>query len=301
MSTLPCISIIIPTYNQGHLIGECLESIRSQTVSDWEAIVVNNFSDDNTEQIVENFQDSRIRLLRFRNHGVIAASRNEGVKQAKAPFLAFLDSDDVWYPTKVEKALEAMQVGHEIICHAEKWVHQDGAKRVFKYGPAIRASYSHLLFDGNCLSTSAVTMSKGLFKAVGGFSEKHAYITAEDYDLWLNITRIGTSIYFIDNVLGEYRLHGENQSSAAERNYRAIMEVLKFHFSTHMQPTIINRIKIQRRFALAAYGCGRSLQAQKHYKLAYRWLIKSIYLWPFTTKQWAALVLNILGSIRSVN
>jgi len=286
MNSFPCISIIIPTYNQGHLITNCLESIRSQTVSNWEAIVVNNFSDDNTEEIVAAFQDSRIRLLRFRNHGVIAASRNEGVKLAKAPFLAFLDSDDVWYPTKIEQTLSAMQAGHEIVCNAEKWVYQDGVKRVFKYGPAIRASYSHLLFDGNCLSTSAVTMSKGLFKAVGGFSEKHAYITAEDYDLWLNIARIGTSIYFIEKVLGEYRIHGENQSSAAERNYQAIIEVLKFHFKTHIKLTVINRIKIQRRFALAAYGCGRSLQANKQFKPGCEWLIRSILLWPFAIKAW---------------
>ena len=144
-------------------------------------------------------------------------------------------------------------------------------------------------------------MSKGLFKAVGGFSENHAYITAEDYDLWLNVARIGTSIYFIEKVLGEYRIHGENQSSAAERNYQAIIEVLKFHFKTHIKLTVVNRIKIQRRFALAAYGCGRSLQANKQFKQASEWLLRSILMWPFAPKQWAALLFNKFGSLRLIN
>ena len=245
--------------------------------------------------MVANFKDSRIRLLRFRNHGVIATSRNEGVKLAKAPFLAFLDSDDVWYPTKIEQALSAMQAGHEIVCHAKKCVRADGSTAsIIGRKPTKGPTYNQLLFKGNCISTSGVSMTAQLFHSVGGFSEKPEYVTAEDYNLWLNITHSGTTIHFIDDILGEYRLHSGNLSSAAERNHRAITEVLKYHFSTNVHSTTINRIKIRRRFALAAYGCTRMFQSNKQFIPAYKWLIYSIFLWPFAPKTWAALILNLL-------
>ncbi len=295
MSDIPSISIIIPTYNQGHLIGECLESIRSQSISNWEAIIINNFSDDNTEGVVAKFQDSRFRMIRFHNHGVIAASRNEGVKQARGPYVAFLDSDDIWHSTKIEKTLGAMQAGHEIVCHANKCVRADGstASIIGRKHPK-GATYYQLLFKGNCISTSGVTMTSKLFNSVGGFSEKPEYVTAEDYNLWLNVTHSGTTIHFIDDILGEYRLHSGNLSSAAERNHRAITEVLKYHFSTNVHSTTINRIKIRRRFGLAAYGCTRMFQSNKQFIPAYKWSIYSIFLWPFAPKTWAALILNLL-------
>ena len=302
MNAIPCISIIIPTYNQGHLIGDCIESIRCQTVSNWEALVINNFSDDSTEEVVANFQDSRIRIIRFRNYGVIASSRNEGVKLARAPYVAFLDSDDIWYPTKIEKTITAIQTGHELVCHANSCIRPDGSiANVIGRSPAHGATYYQLLFGDNCLSTSGVTMSVRLFNAVGGFSEKPEYITAEDYDLWLNVARSGTSIYFIDNILGEYRLHSGNLSYVAERSHQAITEVLKFHFSTNFQFTIINRLRIRKRFGYASYCCVRRLQDNKQFTPAYKWLIYSIYLWPFAPKIWAALIYNIIESAWPVN
>ena len=101
-SMKPVYSVIIPTYNPGHLIGRCLSSVIAQTFQAWEAIVVNNYSQDNTIEVVEGFRDERVRLFNFSNKGVIAASRNEGIRQAGGDFIAFLDSDDWWYPKKLE-------------------------------------------------------------------------------------------------------------------------------------------------------------------------------------------------------
>src|SRR5947209_256379 len=98
----PRVSIIIPAYNAGKFIRETLESVIAQTITDWEVIVVNNFSDDDTAAVVASLQDPRIQFVDFRNDGVIAASRNFGVTLAKAELVAFLDADDRWAPRKLE-------------------------------------------------------------------------------------------------------------------------------------------------------------------------------------------------------
>ena len=87
----PYVSIIIPTYNHAKLLKKALDSVVAQTFTKWEAIVVNNFSTDDTIEIVDAFNDSRIRIINFSNFGVIAASRNRGLRDATGGFIAFLD------------------------------------------------------------------------------------------------------------------------------------------------------------------------------------------------------------------
>ena len=91
---IPAVSIVIPTYNHAEYLEQALNSVAKQTFNNWEAIIVNNFSDDATLQIIEQFNEPRFKVINFRNHGVIAASRNEGIRNSLAPVIAFLDSDD---------------------------------------------------------------------------------------------------------------------------------------------------------------------------------------------------------------
>ena len=93
-SSFPIVSIVIPTYNREQFLSRALISVVSQSFTSWEAIVVDNYSEDNTEQVIEDFGDSRIKLLKIHNRGIIAASRNIGIKTSKGKWIAFLDSDD---------------------------------------------------------------------------------------------------------------------------------------------------------------------------------------------------------------
>ena len=117
MTTQPYVSVVIPTYNHAKLLKKALDSVMAQTFEDWEAIVVNNFSADNTIEVVNSFADPRIKILNFSNNGVIAASRNHGLKEATGDFIAFLDSDDIWYPNKLLKCVEQASAGYQFICH----------------------------------------------------------------------------------------------------------------------------------------------------------------------------------------
>ena len=287
----PIVSIVIPTYNHAHFLSSALDSVIAQSIEDWEVIIVNNYSNDDTIEVVESFKDARIHLVNFANHGIIAAARNYGLSLAKGSFIAFLDSDDFWYPEKLTHCLEMINTGYDLVCHAEVWTGPGSHRRVVEYGPEKMASYEHLLFDGNCLSTSAVVLRRTLLDRSGLFNESHKMVTAEDYDLWLKLSRDGARIGFLTKVLGEYRIHGENQSHAALRNMKAVMEVFQQHCATLTESAMVSRKK--RREAIIFYSGARSLQDNKQFNQAWLYFFKAIICYPWVLRFYAAMALNL--------
>ena len=114
----PLVSIIIPTYNRAEDLKRALQSVFDQTFTDWEVVVVDNHSIDNTDSLIESFNDPKIRLFKIYNEGVIAASRNLGLKHALGEYVAFLDSDDWWHPQKLEVSLKYLELGADVVYHS---------------------------------------------------------------------------------------------------------------------------------------------------------------------------------------
>ena len=113
----PLISVVIPTYKHAHLIGRALKSVINQTYTNWEIIVVDNHSPDETDQVVQSFLDSRIRLLKIHNKGIIATSRNMGIREAKGEWIAFVDSDDWWVSNKLQECVAHITKDVDLIYH----------------------------------------------------------------------------------------------------------------------------------------------------------------------------------------
>lgn len=287
------ISIVIPTYNQANFLKLALNSLLAQTFKQWEAIVVNNFSDDNTVEVVRTLKDNRIKLVNFANNGVIASSRNVGIELANSPIIAFLDSDDIWYPKKLERCFNHLNSGFDIVCHGEFWVQKNQTRRSVKYGPAVAASYFNLLFNQNCLSTSAVMAFRKPIMAVGKFSDDPSYNTAEDYDLWLKMAKYGCKFGFLEDMLGEYRIHDKNHSGAVEKNTNAVLCVVEDHFNA-LDKELRNFSKERRRRAIVYYGCAREYQLKRDFEKAGHFLLKSLGIYPYFVKCWIALLLNIV-------
>ena len=103
---LPLVSIVIPTYNHANYLSKALQSIVDQTYTNWEAIIIDNHSLDDTEKLINQYSDPRIKYLKVHNFGIIAKSRNEGIRVAKGDWIAFLDSDDYWEKNKIDGSLE---------------------------------------------------------------------------------------------------------------------------------------------------------------------------------------------------
>lgn len=129
-SPLPSVDIIIPTYNQADFLREALQSVIHQDYEHWNALVINNLSTDHTRAVVEAFKDPRIKIIDFANDGVIAASRNVGITRSSATYIAFLDSDDWWFPKKLSRCIERLESGADLVCHAEEWCNGSSTQRL---------------------------------------------------------------------------------------------------------------------------------------------------------------------------
>ncbi len=116
------VSVVIPTYNHARFLGRALQSVLDQTYTNWEAIVVDNHSQDNTDEVVQRFACGRFTLLKIHNNGVIAASRNMGIRAAKGEWIAFLDSDDWWKPNKLQVCFEHINNNVDLVYHRLKLV-----------------------------------------------------------------------------------------------------------------------------------------------------------------------------------
>ena len=293
LTKTPAVSIVIPTYNHGHFLKKCLKSIIDQTFTDWEAIVVNNFSEDNTIEVVNSFHDPRIHLVNFKNNGIIAASRNEGIKLSNADLIAFLDSDDTWYPTKLDRCIEELTDDRDLVCHNLRYIRNGKYWKDVKCGPAKKASFNNLLYNGSCLTTSAVVVCKECLLCVGGFSEDPKIITAEDYDLWLKLSKKRIRFHFIDEVLGEYLVHETNASKSALKHMQSTLSVIEKYSASTGKANIWKHLKLRRARALLLYGAARSYQQNGQKTEALRFYRKSVLTYPFILRTYAGMVLNL--------
>ena len=297
MNNSPLVSIVIPTYNHAPMLQRALATVVEQTHQNWNAIVVNNFSTDNTLEVVAAFNDPRIQCVNFRNYGVIGASRNEGIALATGKYVAFLDSDDTWFPTKLEQCVEILESGSDLVCHAEYWIDESGNSRLVAYGPSEAATHHNLIYKGNRISTSATVVRATLLKEVNGFDISPELISTEDYDLWIRLAAKSNKFAFIDEPLGEYHRHDKNVSANIEKHLAAELALLKKHFSANTR--FENMIARRRRKALAYYGAGRSFHRTREHFLALQKYSRSLVIWPMSLRLYAAVVLSLMGLFTS--
>jgi glycosyltransferase involved in cell wall biosynthesis len=229
----PLVSVVIPTYNHAHFLVAALQSVIDQTYLNWEAIVVDNHSTDDTDTVVQSFKNPRISLLKIHNDGVIAASRNRGIQNAKGQWIAFLDSDDLWYPEKLHIVMAQAKVTPliDIFITDEVLVNElTGEKTVLRYGPPSPNFYKQLLVTGNCLSPSATLVRRDFLTSADiMFRENKEFVTAEDYDFWLLLARANAKFKFIRSIQGEYRVHANNHSGKIAKHEQSVAEVIKDH------------------------------------------------------------------------
>jgi glycosyltransferase involved in cell wall biosynthesis len=252
--------------------------------------VINNYSEDDTIEVVKAFDDSRIHLENFRNNGVIAASRNYGIGMARGEYLAFLDSDDTWFPEKLSTCITRLEGGCDLVCHGLHWF-GNRSERSQYYGPASRSSYDALLYKGNCIATSATIVRRELVEVVGGFSESLEIVTAEDYHLWLKLAQAGIEMAFVDQVLGSYRFHATNAGTAIKQA-KAVEYVIEDFFPKQELRNLRARVRIRLRYGIINYGIGRSMQANRQFFAAWSYFLRSLSLHPFYIKTYIALILN---------
>ncbi len=220
------VSIVIPAYNAAETIAETLASIQCQTMTNWEAIVVNDGSNDETEAIVKKIaeQDSKICLISQRNQGVSAA-RNTGISHAQYNWLAFLDADDWFAPQYLERmnaALAADSTLDAVHCGIQ-WIAPDGHMLKEQYAPS-ETDLFPLLARRCCLLIHCCIFRKKLAEVVGGFDTSLS--TAEDWDLWQRIARNGARFGAVKEILAFYRIQPNSLSRNANITFANALRVI---------------------------------------------------------------------------
>tara|TARA_Y100000746_G_C15457469_1_gene429872 strand:- start:104 stop:1045 length:942 start_codon:yes stop_codon:yes gene_type:complete len=229
----PSFSVVIPTYNHADFLMNALQSVVDQKYDYWEAIVIDNNSSDHTDEVVKSFNDPRIKLYKINNNGVIGASRNLGIKLSNYNWIAFLDSDDKWYPNRlieVTKVLSAPNNFDVISTNEYKVFFNKRKRKILRYGPLPNNAYEYMLLNGNKLSPSATIVKKSLLEEKNiYFNEGIDFITVEDYDFWLNLARVKAKFKFIPSIQGEYLVHSSNNSNREDIHYKNGIHLLKHH------------------------------------------------------------------------
>lgn len=203
MSSEPAVSVVIPAYNRAALIGRALDSVLRQTCGDLEVIVVDDASTDNTGEVVGAIADARIHYIRCDRNAGASAARNTGIAAARGRFVAFLDSDDVWMPDKLEAQLAAVQASERpesVVCYTQVIVDTGTTKAVMPVS-AKRADEpvaDYVLGDRGLIHTSSLMLPRALAQGTLFPIDQPKH---EDWDLFLRLERQGVNWQFIERPL----------------------------------------------------------------------------------------------------
>lgn len=210
------VSVIIPCYNQEKYITDCLESVLAQTFDDYEAIVIDDGSIDNSVKIVEEYQkkSDKIRLIKQENQGVVTA-RNNAIRQATGKYIYPLDADDIAHPEVLEKSVEAIESGKGDIISCKVMLFSDDKQQIMRLNRPTKIN----MIRRPCIVNSSL-FRKSDFEKCGGY-DKDFDKGLEDYDLWLNmILNHKLKIHRINDFLFFYRIKSVNESrNILAKNY----------------------------------------------------------------------------------
>lgn len=226
----PLFSVIIPTYNRADRLKIALESLCSQTFSDFEVIVCDDGSTDNTKEIVDSFRNRlELKYIWQQNWGGPAKPRNAGIKNSTGEWICFLDSDDFWYSEKLATCLNYLDKS-DLMYHNFDYV----GEKVPKYrkqiiGRKISAKnpFMDLLMNWNGIANSGVVVRKSIIDKAGYFDEDKSLIAVEDFDMWLRIAKITNRFTLITKTLGGYYLNPVGFSNQIRKCFERDLVVLE--------------------------------------------------------------------------
>lgn len=283
------VSIVLPTYNRAKYLDRAIQSVLDQTYTYWELIVIDNYSTDNTYKVISKFNDPRIFYLKRKNNGVIAKSRNIGIRAAKGQWIAFLDSDDWWVNNKLKTCVDSVCKKTDLIYHDLKIISNNFSifgRKIAKSRQLSGSILIDLLQNGNALSTSSVMVRKKVLKKIGGMNESSNMASAEDYNTWLKIAKFTDQFKYIPLQLGFYQKHSQGFSSQIDTS------IATFHASSEFL-NVLNRKQKNKFDANLAYTAGRFNYLSGNHNIAKKNLLTGFRYGRFSIKLKSILMLLI--------
>jgi len=297
------VSVIIATYNRAHVVSEAIDSVLAQTYRDFEVIVVNDASTDNTVQVLGRY-GNQIRYLRRETNGGCAAARNDGIRASTGEFIAFLDSDDLYEPNRLESAISFLDKHEEYgAVYAEMLrVDPSGQLPTLRWVATRGGGRGGWIFDALLqhaqMMTPAITIRRGVLARVGLFDE--TLRSGFDTDLWWRIAR-ETQIGYLDEIACTYRftprsLH-QSGSRATESRARVCRKALDTYAGLTARQRRLIRLALSenlRTYAGDLAAEGRAREARAACLLAVKEALGA-RMWVSALKGMAAIVLGSQG------
>jgi len=231
----PLISVIIPTYNRAGLIEPCINSVLKQTYKNVEVIIVDDCSSDNTEEVVKNINDPRLRLIKHCSNLGASAARNTGIKESAGEFINLLDSDDRIYPSKLEQQIRLFNdISDEyglVYCGFNYTGVNNNDKILRSVTPKYRGYVFKNLLGENILGSPTPLIRSECFEKCGYFDEELP--ACQDWDMWIRISR-SFKFDFIDKYLASVTVHGDQISTNLQKKIKGREFIIKKyleHFS----------------------------------------------------------------------
>ncbi len=293
---MPKVSVIIPTYNRADFIEDAVESVLCQTYKDYEIIIVDDGSTDNTKDVLQRFHN-KIRYI-YKNNGGVASARNTGIKHAQGAYIAYLDSDDLWLPERLKFGVQALDSDKNIglffsDCHRVSNGERDSKTYFDAYKPYSGFVFKQLYMQ-DFIPTSTVLVRKDCLRLSGMFDGNLPL--CEDYDLWLRISTC-FKINYTKMPLAIYRTH----SKSISRKDFPVPILRKVLVKTRMNYK--NQIKefsraAKRRISMVSCSCGWHLMKNGSYSEAISEAMGALKEDIFNLHGYKLLLLSFLMKIR---
>jgi glycosyltransferase involved in cell wall biosynthesis len=284
---LPKVSVVVPTHNRAGLLPTAIRSVLNQTFPDFEIVVVDDGSIDNTWEVRREFQDTRIRWLRHDVPRGGAAARNTGIAHSKGEFIAFLDDDDEWYPEKLARQMEVMvraPAKVAAIYSGYLVVDKDSGRICRRRIPSARGNLRQKLLEENPIGgTSSMLLKRSCLNKVGMFDE--TLPSFQDRDLWIRLSR---EYYFdyVEEPLLSYFLHSEKVWT----NLEALTRGLEIMLDKYGSSPAFRRQCGSRYLQFGVRFCDANQIEEGR-----RAFLKSIRLYPYRVMPYVYLALAICG------
>lgn len=287
------VSIILPTYNRDWIISRAIESVLSQSYTNYELIIIDDGSTDNTLEVIEPY-GNKVKYFYVENSGV-AAARNKGISLSEGEFIAFIDSDDIWEVDKLEKQVLLFDnnPSYDLCYCGVNYYHNNALERdtLSHYGLIKNGFVFSKLLKKPSIATSSVVIRAKILKNIGTFNENFKLF--EDRDLWLRIA-LNHRIYFLPNILVKmHRFSDANNLTNQESEMKIYYQILLKKLLTSKNLNIPDRLIIRGQLAKSLHDSAYDAKNKSEIDSAIRLYTES-FLYTFNVRTLLVLLKLII-------
>ena len=307
-------SIVMPNYNSAYL-KRAIQSVIAQSYDNWELIIIDDYSSNFPEKIVEEINNDKIKFYKYDNSNNIARSRNIGIKKSKYEWIAFLDADDVWKKNKLSLVKkEIIQEKPDFIYHGMYYLPKTFGliKKIIKdkSNDTARPIFNSLIKNGNSIANSSVVVKKKLLINVGLQSEDINKISWEDYDCWIKCAKKTNNFLYVPKILGYVWIGGGNISSSKQtyinnKNFHKIYKdtILKTinKKKTDWYTNFLLGWYFKKKMIYRSYILDKKINKNDFKSIIKSWMIKFIFFKQIILKIFIKKIKKFISEIKKYN